>query len=128
MLTTAIKNALLDQIKIGLNDAYLIEDPSLTIALGSTRTAVASLSVTYPTYHDLVWDSASVSKVITTNSPNNSNPINFSVKALESPNRLVIVDNSDVAVCIFELATPVPSYTVAGPYYVRQLSLEITEV
>lgn len=128
MLTTAIKNALLDQIKIGLNDAYLIEDPSLTITLGATRIAVESLSVTYPIHHDLVWSSASVSIVITTNSPNNSNPINFSVKPLESPNRLVIVSNSNVAVCIFELATPIPTYTVAGPYYVRQLSLEITEV
>ena len=126
MLTTAIKNDLLDQIKIWLNDAYLIEDPSLTITLGATRTAVDALSVTYPNYHDLVWKSASVSKVITTNSPNNSNPINFSVKPLESPNRLVIVNNSSVAVCIFELSAP--TYTVAGPYYVRQLSLEITEV
>ena len=126
MLTTAIKNALLDQIKIGLNDAYLIEDPSLTITLGAAKMADESLSVTYPMHHDLVWSSASVSKIITTNSPNNSNPINFSVKPLESPNRLVIVGNSGATVCIFELAAP--TYTVAGPYYVRQLSLEITEV
>lgn len=127
MLTTAIKNALLDQIKIGLNNAYLIEDPSLTIVPGSTKAAVESLSVTYPMFHQLVWHTA-VSKMITTNNPNNSNPINFSVKALKSPNRLVIVSNSNIAVCIFELPTPIPSYTDAGPYYVRQLSLEITEV
>ena len=127
MLTTAIKNALLNQIKIGLNNAYLIEDPSLTIAPGSTKSAVESLSVTYPMFHELVWYNG-VSRIFTTNSPNNSNPINFSVEALSSPNRLVIVSNSNIAVCIFELTTPIPSYTDAGPYYIRQLSLEITEV
>ncbi len=124
-LSGAVKGLILSNIVGNFVKVYLSDSVS-TIPLGSPIANISSTLIGGE--RTLSWGTATSTSVTTTNSAT-SNPINYSVPQNKSPRGLVIINSSNTIVCDITLPTPLPSYSSGdGPYYVRGITLNLTEV
>jgi hypothetical protein len=133
-LTNNTKSGMLTYAKAQLNNAYIYQETGAggVASVGQTLGLNAGAKI-IDGAKPLSWGGSTPTQVATTNSAI-SNPINYSIPQNKAPNRVLISDNNATAGlrvinAIFELPTPLPSYTDGdGAYYVRDITITLTEV
>jgi len=125
MLTDTCKNRLLGFIIADIDRVAIVDNTTVT-----TNTLISTLTNNaYPTAIAIVWGIVASGSVTTTNKAEDSNPINFSMKLNASPKKAILYTNgSNYPLMVFDLGTPIPSYTTRGSYYLESIGLYFTEV
>ena len=128
MLTTVAKNKLLTAIVTDINSVSVVEDALNDITVASLISTM--INPAYPTRVVLTWGTASGGVIKTTNKPQDSNPINFSLEQGAEPRKVIYFTNgSSYPLIVENVSSGVPlTYTNQGPYYIREYQLTITEV
>jgi hypothetical protein len=121
-LTAGVLNGILNSIKSSFVTAYLTTSGTSLIDTAVSGAPKIDGAKT------LSWGTASGGVLATTNSAT-SNPLNYSVPQSTVLTRLFLVDSGGTIRGTITLPAVIPTYTTgAGPYYVRGLTLTISEV
>jgi hypothetical protein len=122
-LTAGVLNGILNSIKSSFVTAYLTTSGTSLIDTAVSGAPKIDGAKT------LSWATATNGFSISTTNSATSNPLNYSVPQSTVLTRLFLVDSGGTIRGTITLPAVIPTYTTgAGPYYVRGLTLTISEV
>lgn len=127
MLTTLLRNRMLDTLKTYWTGLRVIDDPTLAITTASTLATVNVYVVGYPITIPVVWGTATRGYVRSSNSVLGSNPLMFGVLSGKTTRRYVFSSGSAVH-GIMELPTPHQLYSEQNAHFISRLQVDLTEV
>ena len=121
MFTNIAKQQLLSNITTGLNKIAIVTSEP---ALGDDMGYVSIANAAFPNEISLVWGDAGVVSRSTTNSAANSNPLTFSVKAGQTPKKVILYTASGAGNTVEAVATlPQPvDFSNGGGYFFPALT------
>lgn len=130
-LQTECINRLLDTIKGNFDSAILVTNTESNYAsiLGKTTSYITWASSHSGLGIPISWGSATSKKISTTNKADDSNALNFSIKAGVTANAIVFVNSSPITVdAIINLSVPKTGATTYGSgLYINKIDVTMTE-
>lgn len=127
MLTTLLRNRLLDTLRTYWVDLRVVDDPTMAINLSSPIAAVNTYVVGYPITIPMAWGSATNGYVRSSNTVLGGNPLMFGVSGGKTTRRYVLSASGTIH-GIIELPTPHIFYSVQNAHFINQIQIDLTEV
>jgi len=124
-LNIGILQDILNEIKTSFDKVYLVSGAQSSVILGNSITGYPVVS--NPVAINLVWGGASGGSLTTTNSPDDGNAINFSVKVGLTGKTLAIVEESYIVATI-DLTTDIVAGSWGTGAFINTIQISLTEV
>ena len=127
MLTTLLRNRMLNTLTTYWTDLRVVDDPTFSITTTSPLAVVNEKVVGRPITIPVAWGSATNGYVRSSNSVIGSNPLMFGVLSGKTTRRYVFSDGNAVH-GIMELPTPHQLYSEQNAHFISRLQVDLTEV
>jgi len=126
-LETSILNDILTEMVKSFKTVYLVSEAQTAIILGNDITGLTAVSNPEPI--DLVWGGASGGSLTTTNSPDDGNAINFSVKKNLRGKTLVFREPSGSTITgSIDLTVDAIAGSKGSGTFIGEIPISLTEV